>query len=321
MGDIAVPRLASAVANAGALGMIQPSNDRDPRYVEKMIEETSVQTAKGKVFGMNFLVPVAPAFFSDDLSSIYGSVEVASKMSKVVEFFYGKPDPKLVELVHKGGALAIWQIGSKEEAVAAADAGCDVIVAQGVEAGGHIRGRVGLFPLLSEVLDSISSNIPVLAAGGIGSGRSMAAALTAGASGVTVGTRFVASEESPAHPEYVKTLIGAKSEDTVLTEAFSYGWPNAPHRVLRSSIEAAQSFKGDIVARVKSYGSVEWYELHKFEPCVPSRDIEGTISAIPHWAGEGVSHVRKVEPAADIVKEISGDAEKMLRASSSLFVS
>jgi NAD(P)H-dependent flavin oxidoreductase YrpB (nitropropane dioxygenase family) len=79
MGDIAVPRLASAVANAGALGMTQPSNDRDPRHVEKMIEETNALTKKGKVFGMSFLVPVAPAYFQDDLSPIFESVETASK--------------------------------------------------------------------------------------------------------------------------------------------------------------------------------------------------------------------------------------------------
>ena len=98
--------------------------------------------------------------------------------------------------MHKNGALASWQEGSNDEAVAAAKAGCDLIVAQGVEAGGHVRGRIGLLTLLEQVLDSV--NVPVLAAGGIGSGRAMAAALAAGASGVRVGTLFIVAEEAEA---------------------------------------------------------------------------------------------------------------------------
>jgi NAD(P)H-dependent flavin oxidoreductase YrpB (nitropropane dioxygenase family) len=309
MGDIAVPRLASAVANAGALGMIQPNNDRDPRHVEKMLEETRALTTTGRVFGTNFLVPEA---YVPDLSQIFESVEVASKMVRVVQFFYREPEPKLIEIVHKGGALAFWQVGSKEEAIVATDAGCDVIVAQGMEAGGHLRGKLGLHALLGEVLDAVE--IPVLAAGGIGSGRDLAAVLSAGASGVTMGTRFVAAEESPAHPEYVNALIESKSEDTVITEAFSYGWPNAPHRVLRSSIEAAQSFKGDVVARKKPYGIGEWFDIHKFECDTITRDTEGTISAMPHWAGEGVNQIHRVQSAADIVRELSSEAEMILNS-------
>ncbi len=95
----------------------------------------------------------------------------------------------MVHIVHKGGALAGWQVGSKEEAVAAVEAGCDLVVAQGIEGGGHIRGRVGLLALLGEVLEEV--DVPVVAAGGIGTGRAMAAALAAGVSAVRVGTRFV----------------------------------------------------------------------------------------------------------------------------------
>jgi nitronate monooxygenase len=313
MGDISVPHLASAVANAGGLGMMQPNNDRDPKHIEKMFEEAHALTRKGKVLGMNFLVPVAASYYPDDLSSIYESVEMASKMGRVVEFFYRKPDPKVIEIVHEGGALAVWQVGSKDEAIEAVDAGCDIVVAQGVEAGGHVRGKVGLFTLLCEVLESIDKKIPVLAAGGIASGRKMAAALSAGASGVTMGTRFVVSEESRAHPEYIKALINSDPEDTEVTLAWSYGWSNAPHRVLRSSIEAVQLFKGDIVSRAKFYGLDGWYNLHKFEPAVLTRDFEGTLDAIPHFAGEGVADIHRVQPAAEIVNEISSEAEAILK--------
>ena len=105
-----------------------------------------------------------------------------------------------------------------------------LLVIQGVEAGGHVRGTVGLFPLLEEVREVVE--LPLVAAGGIGTGRAMAAALTAGADAVRVGTRFVAARESIAHPAYVAALIASEAEDTVITTAFGDGWPDAPHRVL-----------------------------------------------------------------------------------------
>src|SRR5205085_858127 len=135
-----------------------------------------------------------------------------------VEFFYAEPDRALVEMGHGGGALVSWQVGTKSEAIAAADAGCDIIVVQGIEAGGHVRGTVGTFALLSEVIESV--DVPVLAAGGIGTGRAMAAALAAGADGVRVGTRFLAATEAAAHPEYVAALIASQAEDTIYTTAF-----------------------------------------------------------------------------------------------------
>src|SRR4051794_29092170 len=103
----------------------------------------------------------------------HACVEAAASRARVVEFFYGEPDPKLVQKVHAGGALAAWQIGSVKEAQQAQDAGCDFIIAQGIEAGGHVRGKIGLFPLLELVLDKVT--VPVIASGGIGTARSMAA--------------------------------------------------------------------------------------------------------------------------------------------------
>jgi nitronate monooxygenase len=162
-----------------------------------------------------------------------------------VEFFYGAPDADLVGLAHQGGAIAAWQVGSQSEAVAARDAGCDVVIVQGVEAGGHVRGKVGLLALLPDVLDAVDA--PVVAAGGIGTARAMAAALAAGADGVRVGTRFVATLEADAHPDYVDALLHARAEDTVLTEAFSVMWLDAPHRVLRSCVERAEAEDKEVV--------------------------------------------------------------------------
>jgi NAD(P)H-dependent flavin oxidoreductase YrpB (nitropropane dioxygenase family) len=115
---------------------------------------------------------------------------------------------------------------------------------------------VGLLDLLSAVLDSVR-DVPVLAAGGIGNGRAMAAALAAGADGVRVGTRFVATEEAGVHPVYTDALIAARAEDSVYTQTFHVGWPEAPHRALRSAIDAAAAFQGDVVARVTGLDGVE----------------------------------------------------------------
>src|SRR5438046_1232683 len=108
-----------------------------------------------------------------------------------------------------------------------------------------VRGKIGLLGLLGEVLPS--AKVPVVAAGGIGTGRAMVAALAAGASAVRVGTRFVAAEEAGTHPAYVDKLIAAEAKDTILTEAFSANWPSAPPRVLRSCVEAVERFQGDVV--------------------------------------------------------------------------
>src|SRR5438067_3107192 len=225
MGGVAGPDLAVAVADAGALGMLGMPTAA-PEATAEALESVGRRTA-GPV-GVNFLMP----FVDRDV------VAAAAGRCRLVEFFYDEPAPDVVALAHEGGALAAWQVGSVEEARAAAGAGCELVVAQGSEAGGHVRGTVGLTALLPAVVDAVE--IPVVAAGGIGSGRAMAAALAAGAAGVRVGTRFVASREANTHPVYLQALIDAQPEDTVLTETFSLGWPHAPHRVLRSSVIVAE---------------------------------------------------------------------------------
>src|SRR5204863_4315258 len=134
------------------------------------------------------------------------AVAVAAARSRLVEFFWGEPDRALVESAHAGGARAAWQVGSADEARAARDAGCDIVVAQGVEAGGHVRGTTGLLPLLDIVLDATDDAIPVVAAGGIATARTFAAVMATGASAARVGTRFVVTREANAHPRYLDAL-------------------------------------------------------------------------------------------------------------------
>ena len=195
-GQIGSPELAMAVARAGGLGMIGPGPSADEL---RMILDRLQQNDPPGAIGVNFLMP-----FLGEVAA----VEVAANRARVVEFFYGDPDAALVGAVHNGGALASWQVGSTAEARAAVEAGCDFVVAQGTEVGGHMRGRLGLLALLPEVLDAVE--VPVLAAGGVGTARGVAAALAAGADGVRVGTRFVAATESGAHPEYVAALVESR---------------------------------------------------------------------------------------------------------------
>jgi len=205
-----------------------------------------------KPFGVNFIV--APIFLTGsamrpplDLKCI----EIAARAAKVIEFFYGEPERRFVEMAHGGGALACWQIGSREEAVAAARAGCDFVVAQGIEAGGHVRGTIPMMTLLREVISAV--DLPVLAAGGIGTGEAMAVALAAGADGVRVGTRFVAAAEAAAHPEYVAALIGAEAEDTAYCNVFP-----PPGRTRRTAFCARASRQPKASRAIRSARRAAW---------------------------------------------------------------
>ena len=296
MGGIAMPSLVRAVANAGGLGMLGGAL-LPPPVLGEMLDGLAGET-RG-MFGVNFLMP-----FLDQ-----AAVAVAATRARVVEFFYGEPDRSLVDVVHTAGALVCWQVGSVEEAVAAAGAGCDLVVAQGREAGGHVRGRIGLLPLLDAILEAI--DVPVIAAGGIGTARAMAAALAAGADAVRVGTRFVAAAEADAHPEYVAALVGAGPEDTVLTDRFSVMWPDAPHRVLQSAVTAAEAHAGEMVGVLEIAGMQQ--PLPRFAVPCPTRATTGAIGAMALYAGESVGAVRGIVPAADIVRELVDGAEALLR--------
>ena len=312
IGKLASPALATAVAEAGGLGMVSGIATAPPEYVAKILD--NIRRLTSGAFGANFIVAGARDDASGKLDPDFAKVvEVAASRARVVEYFYETPDPELVEIAHAGGALVSWQLGSREEAIAAERADADLIVAQGTEAGGHVRGKVSLLALLSEVLPSV--RVPVLAAGGIGSGRAMAAALAAGASGVRVGTRFVAAQEAMAHPAYVEALVAAEARDTVLTEAFSANWPNAPHRVLRSCVEGVERFRGEYVAETAwPWAPDVRIRMRPRDSFVADHTTTGDFTAIPLWAGESVDGVRGIQPAKEIVHELESEAAALLRS-------
>src|SRR5215467_9082436 len=288
MGGVATPELAAAVADAGGLGMVSlvfmPAGE-----VAVALDALTARTA-GPV-GLNILMP----FLDRDV------VAVAASRVRVVEFFYADPDPDLIRLVHDGGALAAWQVGSLAEARAAAEAGCDFIIVQGTEAGGYVRGQVSLLPLLESVLGAV--DVPVVAAGGIATARGVAAVLAAGAAGARLGTRFVATREAGAHPAYIEALLRASASDTVLTTAFSVMWPDAPHRVLRSAVEAGEALTADVAGKM-SLGAAR-IPVPKLSVPSPTRDATGTIAAMALYAGESVEAVRQVLPAGQVVRELA----------------
>jgi nitronate monooxygenase len=304
MGALSPPELAAAVSEAGGFGMLGTArNGLNCATLRTMLDRLDALTRRP--FGVNFIV-APPHRRNPDLMAC---VEMAGGAAKAVEFFYGEPDPALVSLAHAGGALVSWQVGSREEAVAAREAGCDFVVAQGIQAGGHVRGTISTLALLEEVLDAV--DVPVLAAGGVGSGRAMAAALAAGADGVRVGTRFVVAREAGAHPAYVASLIAARAADTVYTSTFSANWPGAPHRVLKSCVAAAEAFEGDTVGHMTNLLG-ERYAVSRFASAAIDATATGEVAAMSLWAGESVGAVKRVQSAAEIVRELAADAAAAL---------
>jgi len=299
MGGVTTPELVAAVAGAGGVGMV-PAQMLPADALAGLLDDLAGRT-DGAV-GVTFLLP----FGADP-----ACVEAAAARARLVDFYYGDPDPALVGRVHEGGALASWQAGSAAEAVAAADAGCDLVAVQGVEGGGRIRGRVALLPLLTEVLDTVE--VPVVAAGGIATARGVAACLAAGAAAVRVGTRLLATEESGAHPSYVAALLEAGAEDAVLTDAFSVMWPPGPepHRTLRSALEAAERFPGEVVGETRMGATT--LPVPRFGVPCPNRDTTGEIAAMVHYAGQSVGATTKVLPAGQVVQDLAADADRLLR--------
>ena len=290
MGSVAAtPALPLAVAAAGGHGMY-PALALPPAAIAPVVDALADRTG---AFGLNFIVPLMDR----------ASLDLAVQRAPYIDFFLADPDPALVEIVHAGGAICGWQVESDREARAAAAAGCDVVIAKAWESGGRkrIEGAT-LLPLLDAVLDAVS--VPVVAAGGIATARGVAAALAAGAHGVRVGTRFIAATESDAHPAWVRALIDAAAEDAVVSVAFNVGLPEpGPHRVLRSSIEAAQALTADQGGVLRLAGAE--IPVARFGAQPPTRDSTGAIEAMPFYAGQSAGAVRAIQPAAEIMAELA----------------
>ena len=282
IGVAAVPALAAAVSNAGALGTLALTG-RGTEGALNMIKKTRELT--NEPFCVNFLLPYVGSWEEE--------LEVAlEEKVPAINLFWGDPKP-LVDRIHGAGSILIMQVGSVKEALYAAECGTDVIIAQGWEAGGHVRGEVGTLSIVAEVVNTVS-RVPVLAAGGISDGRGLAAALALGAAGVWIGTRFLASKEAHVPSEYIKRILRASADDTVHTTIFDRTWPAAPHRALRNSTyveweragcppHGERPGEGDILASDSS-----GYQVQRYEAYTPSIELKGDIEALALWSGQGV---------------------------------
>ncbi len=300
------PSLAAAVSNAGGLGMLAPWA-ADVEVLRREVRETRALTSKPFAVNLNLEFPQEERLEACLQEGV-----------PIISFFWQDPSA-LVARAKAGGAVVLHTVATTQDAQHAVQCGVDLIVAQGWEAGGHVRGTVATMPLIPAVVDAVAP-VPVIAAGGIADGRGLAAALSLGASAAWIGTRFLASEEAATHSDYLERILGASEDDTVyLEDLFHIGWPNAPHRVLRNLTvadwEAAgrppsgkRPGEGEVIATSKSRGQIVRYQSD-----TPPMDAEGGIDAMPLWAGQSVALVKKRQPAGEIVREISGEAQEIFR--------
>jgi len=306
IGGLTNPRLAAAVSNAGGLGMLA-IGFRTVEDIRENLRETKALTSRP--FGVNLII--------DEPQDERLAAALEDGGVRLVSFFWGDPAPYL-PAVHAAGALASLTTGSAAEAKQAVDDGVDIIVAQGWEAGGHVWGEVSTLALVPAVVDAVGSDVPVIAAGGITDGRGLAAALALGAGGAWMGTRFVAAEETGAHPDYLARLLAARETDTFHSSLFDIGWPDAPHRTLRNAtIEAwlaagrppsgQRPGEGDVLAH-RADGS----EIVRYQSISVRDSMSGNVADLSLWAGQGAALVHDVLPAGEIVRRVAAQAEAVL---------
>lgn len=284
-------KLASAVSNAGGLGLIGTGSMR-PEIAEEHIKKCAKAT--DKPFGVN--IPLLYPY-SDEIISI-----VLKEKVKIVFTSAGNPK-KYTSLLKENGVTVVHVVANKKFALKAAEAGVDAIVAEGFEAGGHNgfeeTTTMVLIPMIREVVD-----IPLIAAGGIASGKAMYAAMALGADGVQIGSRFAASVESSAHPKFHEEIVKADDGDTVLT---------------LKQIVPVRLIKNDFLKKVqqlenKGATKEEFLQLlgkgRARKGMFEGDTIEGELEI-----GQVVSMIRSVEPVAkiiaDIVTEFNQVSEKM----------
>src|SRR4051794_3687605 len=293
-------RLAAAVSAAGGLGTIGILGPGDLRR-----DVAAARRLTDRPVAVNLLLPFArnPHF------------EAASDADVVVTF-WGSPR-------RRTSKPWIHQCGSVAEALAAHHAGADAVIAQGAEAGGHVRGSEPAPELLARVREALPDAYPVLAAGGIAERTDVEARLDAGAEAVVCGTRFLMSEESGAHPDYKQRLV--EGERTLVTELFGGGWP-APHRVLPNAaterwlardprgpgwMRALNRASAPLLSRVPipvevRIAAAQRARLPMFTPAAPlAGGSPNLVEAGPLYAGESVARIADIRPAGELVRELA----------------
>ncbi len=303
IGSATTAELAAAVSSAGALGTLALSWVPVDEVVRRV---AATQALTDRRFGVN-LVLAWPQH-----ERLQRCLDAGAP---IVSTAWGDPQP-YVDDIHSAGAIHLHTVGSAHEAVVAVEAGVDVLVAQGWEAGGHVCGEVAMSVLVPAVVDSVNG-VPVIAAGGIADGRGIAAALSLGASGVWLGTRFLLANEALIHDTYRDHLRRALETDTFYPGVFNIGW-NAPHRTLRNStIEqweqagrpsaGSRPGEGEIIARRPGE------EVVRYADALPLPDVEGDIEALPMYAGQSSGLLQETLPAGTIIEQLNTQTVEAIR--------
>ncbi|KAI3445749.1 hypothetical protein Pfo_002414 [Paulownia fortunei] len=306
--DISGPELVAAVANAGGLGFLRAPDWEAPDYLRQLIRKT--RTLTDKPFG----VAVVLAFPHEENIRAILEEKVA-----VLQVYWGECSKDLVLQAHQAGVKVVPQVGSFDEARKAVNVGVDAIIVQGLEAGGHVIGQDGLITLLPRVVDLVRGrDIPLIAAGGIVDERGYVAALALGAQGVALGTRFLATEESYAHPIYKRKLV--ELHKTEYTNVFGRArWPDAPHRVLKTPFfmdwRTLPSHENEsnqpIIGRSLIHGVEK--EIRRFAGSVPNATTTGDIESMVMYAGQGVGLIKEIIPASEVIKRIVQGARGLIQ--------
>ncbi len=304
--DLTGPELVAAICNAGGFGILQAQLCPPPLLRQQI---RHLRTLTTKPFGVNFVLHFRHA----------AGIEVClDERVAALSFFWGDPS-EFIPSAHAAGVSVLHQVGSVAAAVHAKQAGVDVIIAQGGEAGGHVAGQVSTMVLAPRVVDAVAPTL-VLAAGGIADARGLAAALCLGADGAVMGTRFLATPEANAHPLYQASVVAASEEDAVRTILFGRGWPHAPHRTLRTPFvnewlgreTETQGTQPDEPVIGRSIIAGAETPIQRFVSMPPNRYATGDIESMALLAGQSAGLVAELRPAADILRETVSGAERLI---------
>ncbi|KAK9139105.1 hypothetical protein Scep_008786 [Stephania cephalantha] len=308
--DVAGPKLVAAVANAGGIGLLaSPVNNYDS--TARAIKETKKLTKKP--FGVGVLLEF------DNAKSIKA---IFDEKLACMEVYWGQFPKEMVDEAHKHGIKVIHQVGSVKGAERAIAAGVDCIVAQGVEAGGHVSGTVALTALVPRIVDLVGDRgIPVVAAGSISDARGYVAALSLGAKGICVGTRFIATKEAYANEYYKQQLLLYDEQQTDRTDLYGRATWRAYVRCLNTPFHEkwrnASNFDtlvNDESQPIIGHSLIYWEDitLRRFAGQVANPTTEGELENMVMLAGQGVGLVNDIVPAAEVIRRYIEGAKKII---------
>jgi NAD(P)H-dependent flavin oxidoreductase YrpB (nitropropane dioxygenase family) len=295
MGSATSPALVAAVSRAGGLGALGCHYLTPDQIRERT---AAIRQETNRPFGLNFLL------FDTREDSFAAALELRPA---VMQFAWARSDQDLkshFDRAHEAGCIVTHMAGAVPEAVRAAKAGADIIIAQGTEGGGHV-GWMASMPLVPMIVDAVAP-IPVLAAGGFADGRGLVAALALGAQGILLGTRFLATVESPLHPNFKQAIVDSDGHDTQLSEipdiAAGLVWPGAMTRSRRNRF-------------IERWAGREWaLRQNRAEALAGLRIAReaGDPDEGPLSMGQDAGLIRDIPGAGEVVSRIAREADEIV---------